>query len=350
MLTIFSGQPGAGKTAAGVDLILSDYKDRLLYLLEPPDPTKGRIELKIPHVLIDNLDDCRRWHELVPDGAVVFIPEVQRVWPPRGPSQKPGPDVMALETHRHRALDLVVDTQHPRMVDPHVKSVAGRHIHIRSTGWLGRWAYEWPEISDAIAWKTCANKRRYKLPKRAFGLYKSATEHIAPKRGIPPAAYFAIIAIIATVALVWSAVRTFQRHTAPPAAAGAASTPHQPGQEPLSVGRGVSSTITAATLQSSFVPRVYVEPNTAPAYDHLRQVVVMPRIVGGYCIGQACKCITQQNTDAGIGSAACRDWLRNPPFDPYRQERTTRTDGQVDAPSSGQAGADAAAPGQSKIL
>ena len=77
--------------------------------------------------------------------------------------------------------------------------------------------------------------------------------------------------------------------------------------------------VTYEQLVYSFTPRVAAMPETAPAYDHLRHVKVLPRIVGGYCQGAFCRCYTQQHTDPGIGQDACRAWVKSPPFDPYRE-------------------------------
>jgi zona occludens toxin len=81
---------------------------------------------------------------------------------------------------------------------------------------------------------------------------------------------------------------------------------------------------TAAAIVASFKPRIAERPETAPAYDELRKVVVMPRVTGGYCVGGKCRCLHQQGFDAGITDEACRQWMRLPPFDPYRVEPTAQ--------------------------
>lgn len=334
MLTIITGAPGAGKGAAGLELVLDTVKlrdeggkevgRRPLYVVEVPNPNMHPLGLKVPHVLLDG-ERGRQWHEVVPDGAVIYVPEAQDIWGPRGPSVKPGPDVLELARHRHRGIDVIVDTQHPRQLDNAVKALCGRHIHIRDTGWLGRWWYEWPELSETIAWKTCVQKRKWKLPKHVFQLYTSASMHVKPIRGVPPALYFAIAMLVLLAVLVTVFVRSLASKGEPkdgkPIAHAQGSNEGSQAQ-PIRTSRVQNAT--AVSLLEEAVPRLSVRPETAPMYDHLRQVVTMPRIVGGYCQGKRCRCYTQQFTDPGIGEEACRDWLRSPPFDPYRPEVVAR--------------------------
>ena len=325
-LTFVTGVPGAGKTAFGVDLLLELVKGtdetgpRPLFVIEVPDPNCPPIDLQIPHTLLGE-QDGHRWHEIVPDGAVVFMPEVQRLWKPRHSSREPGPDLMALETHRHRGIDLVIDTQHPRMVDAHVKSVGGRHVHLRDTGWLGRWLYEWPEVQDTIPWKTCVQKRKWKLPKRVFGLYKSASLHVKPVKGVPPMAYVAAVLVLSTLVLGVMVYRSISSKLAPDKAEQLHSEPAaKPSGSGFKAPVRIQQEITAVSLLEEAQPRLSARPDTAPMYDHLRVVAVMPRIVGGYCQGKTCRCFTQQFTDPGIGPDACRAWLKSPPFDPYQPQ------------------------------
>src|SRR5256885_16044190 len=73
----------------------------------------------------------RSWHETVPDGSVIIIDEVQRIWRPSGPGQKI-PDMIALlETHRHRGLDFYIITQGPNLIHANVRALIGRHVHLR---------------------------------------------------------------------------------------------------------------------------------------------------------------------------------------------------------------------------
>jgi zona occludens toxin len=310
MITIITGAPGTGKTAALVSLLSDLSKTRAIYVNGIPD-------LSIDHV---NLEDATKWPEVVPDGSIVVIDEVQRVWRPRGPGSKVPPDIAALETHRHRGLDFYVITQSPRLIDSNVRGLAGRHVHLRDLGMLGRWWYEWPECADqcATTWKTAPLKKRYRLPKAIFGKYKSASEHIKPVRSVPWMVGVMVLALVVTAVLVWQAYRAISGRMSPgvvstsPAAIKPLGAASAPTVQPNSV------TVSSPYEFNQFVPRVASRPESAPAYDGLRVVSVMPVIVGGLCMGERCKCINQQGRDSGLSSDDCRDWLKSPPFDPYK--------------------------------
>jgi len=309
LITLITGAPGSGKSAALVDLLSSISKDRRLYVDGVPD-------LLVPHEV---LDDVARWPDLVPDGAAVVVDEVQRVWRPRGVGSKVPPDIAALETHRHRGLDFFLVTQQPALVDKNVRALVGRHVHLRDLGVLGRWWYEWPECSESVAWRTAPIKKKYRLPKRVFRLYKSASIHVKPIRSVPWVLGLMVVALLVTAGLGWYVYQRISAHMAPASAQITA-----PGQGVQLASAAAASAVpakalvTGAEMALSFMPRLSYDPASAPAYDEIRRVVAMPRIVGGMCMGGRCKCITQQGTDAGISSDECRAWLQSPPFDAYR--------------------------------
>ena len=177
MITLITGVPGSGKSAALVDLLSRLAEGRALYV-------NGIPELKIAHVDLTD-DQVKDWMTVCEDGSAIVIDEVQRLWPPAR-STKP-PEIAALEVHRHRGLDFFLVTQNPKLLHANVRALVGRHIHLRDVGLLGRWWYEWPECSEGIFWKSAPISKRYTLPKKAFGLYKSASLHIKPIRSFPRA-------------------------------------------------------------------------------------------------------------------------------------------------------------------
>lgn len=215
-ITGITGAPGAGKSAATVQLILEAVTaGRKVYVDGIPD-------LVVSHEVIDS----RKWHEPdeVEDGALIVIDEVQRVWRPAGAGSKIPPDIAALETHRHRGLDFIVITQHPSLVHVNVKRLWGRHIHLRDTGITGRWWYETNECGSPESCKNWPVKKPFKLPKQVFDRYKSATVHVKPAKTLPPAVLVGGFALVCLVALVWYAIsrisgRVSTEETPPPAAA-----------------------------------------------------------------------------------------------------------------------------------
>ena len=323
MLTLFTGAPGAGKTAALVDYISKLPGNRPIF-------SDGLNGLTVPHTEVDATD----WHNQLPDGAILVIDEVQRVWRPRGPASKVPESVAMLETHRHRGIDVFMTTQAPGLLDSNVRNLVGRHVHIRDTGILGRWWYEWPETSVQMQWKTCVNKRRYKLPKKAFELYKSSSLHTVPERGIPPSLYVGIGALLLLSVLVFMTYKIINRT--------------QNGGNPTSIPAASPATHQGGVMQVGytekgngpiddrvdFIPRVSSKPESAPAYDQLRKIAVMPRVIGGYCQGDYCYCSTQQGTNSGMSSNECREWLKSPPFNPYESALPKSENQQTLAPSA----------------
>lgn len=312
MITLITGAPGSGKSAALVAMLAEIGAGRQLYV-------NGIPELKIPH---EDLTEPEKWPECVPDGSVVIIDEVQRVWRPRGPGQKVPDHVAMLETHRHRGLDFYIITQGPNLVDSNVRALVGRHVHLRDLGILGRWWYEWPECSDncRTSWKNAPIKKRYRLPKQIFGQYKSASIHVKPIRSVPWMLVVMFAALFGVAALSFMAYKAINARMNPKAAtqapqpqsASIAATPMVPqGGAPVPVVKE------PVDERVDFSPRLSGRPWTAPAYDHLRQVVNIPRVAGGVCFKGRCQCVTQQGTDAGLTDKECRDWMARRPFDPY---------------------------------
>lgn len=315
MLTLITGAPGSGKSAALVSMLSELATDgRQLYVNGIPD-------LKIPH---ESLAEPDKWPELVPDGSVIIIDEVQRVWRPRGPGQKVPEHVALLETHRHRGLDFYIITQGPNLVDSNVRALVGRHVHLRDLGILGRWWYEWPECADncRTAWKNAPIKKRYRLPKRIFGQYKSASIHVKPIRSVPWMLAVMVLALLVVAGMSWVAFGAISDRMNPQG--------QQAAQQPEKLGLGGSSlplpsAAPAAAVPAfiddriAFIPRISNKPETAPAYDSMRVVVNMPQVSGAVCFKGVCKCLTQQGTDAGLSHGDCRDWMKNPTFDNYRK-------------------------------
>ena len=206
MITLITGAPGAGKTAALVSMLADVDPGRPVYV-------SGIPELSLPGRTIHVLEDPASWPHEIPDGALVCIDEVQRLWRPRPAGQPVPADIAELETHRHRGFDFWIITQHPGLLHKNVRTLVGRHVHLRDVGVLGRWWYEWPECCEnaLTGWKTAPIKRRYRLPRRAFGWYRSASMHMAKSRAFPVPL---IVAAVAVVACVFAGYRVWQSSTA----------------------------------------------------------------------------------------------------------------------------------------
>lgn len=283
MITLITGTPGAGKSAALVDLLMRECERRALYV-------DGVPELTVPHVV---LDKPREWMTTVEDGAAVVIDEVQRVWRPRGAAAGVPADVAALETHRHRGLDFYLVTQHPNLLDANVRRLVGRHVHLRDVGLLGRWWYEWPEASDPATFRNAPIKKRYKLPKRVFGAYKSASMHVKPVRSIPPSMVFFGVAVLAVLGL---GARGYASVNAKIEAAKPAAT--QSSVKPASSPPAPPSQ-TAETASQTAAPAV------------MAAVEQPPRVVGCIATPKRCACIDEKGAGMVVEWEACQHAARS---------------------------------------
>ena len=328
MITLITGAPGAGKTAALVDLLTQLGKDRAIYC-------HGIPELSIDH---QELVDPATWPDTVPDGSIVVIDEVQTIWRPSGPGQRIPDHIAKLETHRHRGLDFYIITQGPNLVHSNVRALVGRHIHLRDIGFLGRWWYEWPETADncRTGWKTAPIKKKYKLPKRVFGQYKSASIHVKPVRTFPKVVIVLLLALLLCGYLAWSVFGKISEKIAPleikplttsPAPGDATRNAVQTNPEPAK--------LAYIDDRVDFNPRVSHVPESAPAYDGLRQIVNMPVLAGGVCKGDECKCFTQQGTPLPMSSDECRKAIQTPVFDHYNKPQPVKAEAVASGIPSG---------------
>lgn len=303
MITLITGAPGAGKTAALVSMLVGLGKDRELWVHGIPD-------LKIKH---QSLDDPAAWLTVVPDGSVVVIDEVQNVWRPRGPGQKVPDHVQALETHRHRGLDFYIITQGPNLLDANVRALCGRHVHLRDVGFLGRWWYEWPECADQCrtTWKNAPLKKKYALPKKIFGEYKSSSLHVKPVRSFPKIVLVLGVAVVGLLFLAWQIYHSVKSKVAP-------VVPTVQIEKPLGQGGGNVRGMASALVDErvDMLPRLSNRPWTAPAYDSLRVVVAMPTITSAICVNDVCECFHQSSV-LDVDSKQCKEWAERRPFNPY---------------------------------
>ncbi len=317
--------PGAGKTAAMIDLLQDLAKDRPVFVhFDPKERLRPEQKLLHETLLIPHQPvNAATWHEEVSDGGILVIDEAQGCWRPRGPAAKVPEAIAALETHRHAGIDIFITTQSPRLIDANVRGLVGRHVHIRDTGWLGRWWYEWPEVNEGLAWKTCPVKKRYKLPRKVFDLYASANEHHKPVRAAPKTLALVAVLLVCLTVLVGLIVRTFKNHTAekPAAAVPAPQAPQVPQALPVNPVTVEDDDGMNGSLDEriAFVPRLSDRPWTAPAYDGYRVVVHMPVVAGAICKGDECICLTADGAKVpDMSAAACKTWLQSPrPFNPY---------------------------------
>ncbi|OLZ63408.1 zonular occludens toxin domain-containing protein, partial [Chromobacterium violaceum] len=251
---------------------------------------------------------------------IIVIDEAQNVYRPRSAASKVPDIVAAFETHRHTGVDFWLITQGPHLIDSNIKSLIGRHLHIRNMA-LGRQLYEWSECGDpkSKASRDVAARKRYKLPKKAFEQYKSASLHLKQSKRIPGYVWLLGAALAAMLALGWLSFRSISDKMDPDAGKPAPAAQASPDAAPAlpTATATPQPTVTAASLFEAENPRLAGRPETAPAYDQMRQVKQMPQAVAFIANRHTCHAYTQQGTRIQMTEAQCREEMNAPRFNPY---------------------------------
>lgn len=326
MITLITGTPGAGKTLYTVAEELPKFKDRPLFIDGIPD-------LAISH--LPCAGPVEKWHEWIPDGSVLVIDEVQRIWRPRGAASAVPPGVAALETHRHKGVDLVIITQHPNLLDPNIRRLVGRHLHVRRMfGWKRAIVYEWDSATDP-ARVSLAIKRSWGYPRKAFKLYKSASLHTARSNRVPVLVWLAIAAIVAVpVGWYYAIDRTAGKWMSGEVSNTGAAT------EPATVRTGgaappVALPVAPLRIVEAMTPVDDHNPLSAPLYAAVAPPVVAPEIQGCISSARSCTCYSQQQTPVWLPDEQCRQRAAGLYYDPYRQPSPERQAIRASAPSRG---------------
>lgn len=200
MLTLITGTPGAGKSLYAVWKLAKDIPGTTVEENGQPVPRRLFSNIKnllVEHTHIDAMD-LDNWHTWAKPGDVILFDEVQEVWRPRGLGTKVPDCIAKLETHRHMGVDIILVTQHPMLVDPNIRRLVNRHMHMRRLAGKVSMVYEWDHCSNPNQTKTCIHSGLFWFPKEAFNLYKSAQVHTKPTTRIPKIAYLGLVALVGT--------------------------------------------------------------------------------------------------------------------------------------------------------
>lgn len=321
MITLITGGPGLGKTALAIDLLHKEYAGRTVFA-----NIRG---LNIDHVELPKVEEWTRqttnaqgveeYEFTFPAGSVIVIDECQRFFPPRATGSKVPVALRAFETHRHTGVDFILITQGTRLIDVHLRSLikGGRHIFLHHA-FLNRYRFERNECidEDDRSSRALAAKRKYKLPKHVFGLYKSAELHTKPARSkLPMQAYVLGLAVVLLIGLGYRiyqrANERFPDKSAPAQLAGEG--PAQPAPVPQ-LGPGA---YIATNLVEVMTPKDPENPLSAPLYEHVKPEVTPPKIEVCISSRKNCTCYSQQQTPIWIPDEQCRNRAAGKYYDPY---------------------------------
>lgn len=350
MLYLYTGVPGAGKTLYAVSNLVKrkDFKDRPIFV----DGIKDLDHDKINYFDIPEGESIQTWPKWAPPGAIIVVDECQRIFRPR-PSGSKVPDYVAeLETHRHRGLDFILITQHPRLIDVHLRGLIEHHTHLGKTNLGLRRKLEWT-TGGAKDPESRANIREalisvYRLDKSVYGLYKSAEVHTKIRTKKSKLLLMFPLALCLVGYGIWSFTDFWgkfsgeeQAKTASTAQTAQAQAQTQPltvaASEPVSNGQYPKAETKPEEpkkphlSEEDYKPRIAERPETAPIYDGMNKAVkAMPWPVACIKAENRCTCYTDQGTKiADIGKKTCLNYVKNGlPFNPYKArtaENTTPT-------------------------
>ena len=358
MLYLYTGVPGAGKTLYAVSNLVKrkDFKDRPIFV----DGIKDLDHDKINYFDIPEGESIQTWPKWAPPGAIIVVDECQRIFRPR-PSGSKVPDYVAeLETHRHRGLDFILITQHPRLIDVHLRGLIEHHTHLGKTNLGLRRKLEWT-TGGAKDPESRANIREalisvYRLDKSVYGLYKSAEVHTKIRTKKSKLLMLFPLALCLVGYGIWSFTDFWGKFSGEgeKAKTASATQPAQAQTQPSAV--SVSEPVSNGQYpkaetkpeepkkphlsEEDYQPRIAERPETAPIYDGMNKAVkAMPWPAACIKAENRCTCYTDQGTKIkDIGKQTCLNYVKDGlPFNPYKAQtaenaKPTQTAYTPDAP------------------
>lgn len=228
----------------------------------------------------------------VPEGSLVIIDECQDAFPPRATSSKVPEHVAWCQRSRHHAVDIILITQHPRLIDSTLRTFVGKHEHYRRMfGGPRAVVYEWDSCSDGLQYKS-ATKRLWGFPRRAFSWYTSADEHTKQAFRLPA---WLIVPLLGLVIGVYSIPNAFSTIT------NAAS------------GKGLSPTAASASAPAiPGAPSVPPTPHAQPADVITAEQTepARPKFAGCLTMRARCVCLDLEGYEVPTEPAQCRQAAR----------------------------------------
>ena len=344
MLVLVTGSPGAGKTSNMLWEFLKnpDYADRPKFCSDITDFDRAAHG-------IGDFTDIEKWQDC-PDGSIIFCDEAQRFLRPR--SGRVVPDWLgAFETHRHRGFDFIFITQHPSLIDTHVRRLIGRHHHFHKPfGIKNSIRYTWEHTQENPCAHTFkdAQRKSIRTNPEVFKLYKS-TALDTHKRQLPWGklllGLFGLLLVFGGIAYPFLHLGSKDKKIAETTAA----TQQQQGEKGANPLVAFDSPVSEDFAPKSFkptdlIPRADNLPWTAPYYDELTRPSDFPRIAACMESSKGCNCYTQQATPLTVSLDVCKSIVKNGTFDNWKTQRqqndfqsayaSTHKAGGIDAPKN----------------
>jgi zona occludens toxin len=295
MIELITGLPGNGKTLYALWRVVDRAKkeNRPVYYSGISDLNLGWTEI-----------DPAKWMDC-PANSIIIIDECQRIFRPRMHGTKVPDYVEALETHRHKGVDLVFITQHPMLVDSNVRRLVGLHFHcVRKFGTQASTVHEWASVKENCDKNRDESTRHdFKFPKEAYAWYKSAEVHTHKAR-IPARVWVLLSVVLAIPALGFY---QYQKMSGAPAGDPPAVSPSASAPVVAAVGQQNQPDISAV---ENYRPRISGLPWTAPVYDKVTQVVRAPYPAACVMSKARCVCYTQQGTRLDVSIELCQGIAR----------------------------------------
>lgn len=298
MITVITGVPGSGKTLYMLTWLKgkAERENRQVYY-------SGIAELKLPWIE----HDPTKWEEL-PAGSIIVIDECQRVFRPRANGSAVPSYIAAMETHRHKGVDIVLLTQHPMMVDQNIRRLCGQHFHVvRVWGTHAATVHEWASIKEnADKSRADSTKHAFKYPKDVFALYKSAELHTHKAR-IPGRVYVLASVPVLLAFIGYRLYSSIMARTEDPAVVQAAAPSSAKPATPALHDEARSRTgMTPLQYAEQFQPRIAGLAYTAPAYDQVTKPTRAPYPAACVELKTRCQCYTQQGTKLQTEPDLCK--------------------------------------------
>lgn len=299
-IRLHTGLPGHGKTLMTLDKVhqWATKEGREVYY-------SGIKDLKLSWQEIDP----KNWKSCPPN-SIVVIDEAQFTFGKVGKADEI-PHIADLTVHRHGGLDLVLITQHPMLLDPFVRRLIDKHIHVvRRWGSQAATLHEWMAVRtncELPAARKDSSKSPYKYPKQVYELYKSAETHTV-RRAIPKQ-FFQLAAILFLVlGLGFYIYSDLHKRSSKPAQeqtdAPLAGAPNKMQSSATAIPNPQAD---AERYVFEHTPRVTGLPFTAPRYDEITKPTTAP--IPASCIqlpDGRCWCWSQQGTRLDVEASLCR--------------------------------------------